>query len=816
MINTNNEKVTYKYDESNQLVEEVYAKVRAAYTYNSNGLLETVSNNGKLITTYEYNNRGEVVKITQGSVVTVNKFNTMGQLIRQTITNSGTNVTDTTYEYDGNSNLVEEVVNGVANTYKYNKYDELEESKKYIDGQLVETKYEHDIYGNQVESRITGKTTNTQKYTYNDKGQVTSIKTSKGTIRYTYDTNGNVSKKTNENGRIDKYSYNEHDELVVLQQGQYKYEYTYDAEHDRVQSVKSDTKDYGYTRWYEYEEGLVLRSEEEVIDIFDNLREQVEIVEENKGCTITKEGNEDAYYNKKPVTTKYLLDKNVEYTTVLKDKSNEYVYGHNLVRSNEEVVVSGFNGSVVARVVGSKVTKDDYSDFGKNDKIVVGYGYNGEMKDESGLIYLRARYYDPGVGRFVQIDKNYAGEQEVVNTQNRYSYTINNPYKYVDRDGNQSKIPNDFGGGSTGTSGSSTAQRNSDEKKAVRKKLNKLKNAGEINQTEYNKLRDEAYAKIDAGNYNWESAINKYIREKREARAGGGAADIDCPEDPDDKKNVEDRTNKPLSKWRNAIPSVGAPLRSAYEQDKSRIKTYGYTTTMWVEESNRQSPKAAIATANWSKDFSKALGGLSEGVLKSEDALRAGVKAIVEDLEYEANLSIIKYFGKVLSLSGLIPVHEATEKFLEALSWLKKGAGYLEKGYGKLVESSVGEATLYRDEYHWRRKLTITDPSKSGNNRDVIVYKDDTVQYHPRIQTLLGKPDSKGNVNFTTKIDFQESLPLGVHTTVVRANFSLDDMEEQVWKYLFYKRTWIGDKTKNREADSYFKYNKAKYYKISI
>ena len=70
----------------------------------------------------------------------------------------------------------------------------------------------------------------------------------------------------------------------MLQQGQYKYEYTYDAEHDRVQSVKSDTKDYGYTRWYEYEEGLVLRSEEEVIDIFDNLREQVEIVEENEGC----------------------------------------------------------------------------------------------------------------------------------------------------------------------------------------------------------------------------------------------------------------------------------------------------------------------------------------------------------------------------------------------------------------------------------------------------------------------------------------------------------------------------------------------------
>ena len=34
-------------------------------------------------------------------------------------------------------------------------------------------------------------------------------------------------------------------------------------------------------------------------------------------------------------------------------------------------------------MVGSKVTKYDYSDFGKNDKIVSGYGYNGEMKDET-------------------------------------------------------------------------------------------------------------------------------------------------------------------------------------------------------------------------------------------------------------------------------------------------------------------------------------------------------------------------------------------------------------------------------------------------
>ncbi|MDF9825867.1 RHS repeat-associated core domain-containing protein, partial [Breznakia sp. PM6-1] len=57
-------------------------------------------------------------------------------------------------------------------------------------------------------------------------------------------------------------------------------------------------------------------------------------------------------------------------------------------------------------------------------------------KEETGLIYLRARYYDPSIGNFIQIDNNYAGEKEDVGTQNRYNYTLSNPYKYVDRDGN--------------------------------------------------------------------------------------------------------------------------------------------------------------------------------------------------------------------------------------------------------------------------------------------------------------------------------------------------------------------------------------------
>ena len=48
------------------------------------------------------------------------------------------------------------------------------------------------------------------------------------------------------------------------------------------------------------------------------------------------------------------------------------------------------------------------------------------------------RYCDPVLMRFIQIDTNYAGEKEVVTSQNRYTCALNNPYKYEDRDGNKS------------------------------------------------------------------------------------------------------------------------------------------------------------------------------------------------------------------------------------------------------------------------------------------------------------------------------------------------------------------------------------------
>jgi|GEM_PF-2303056 len=64
------------------------------------------------------------------------------------------------------------------------------------------------------------------------------------------------------------------------------------------------------------------------------------------------------------------------------------------------------------------------------------FRYCGEYLDsESGNIYLRARYYDPSMGRFVSED-SYEGKINQPLSLNLYTYCYNNPIIYTDPSGN--------------------------------------------------------------------------------------------------------------------------------------------------------------------------------------------------------------------------------------------------------------------------------------------------------------------------------------------------------------------------------------------
>ncbi|MCL1114298.1 RHS repeat-associated core domain-containing protein [Shewanella basaltis] len=65
-------------------------------------------------------------------------------------------------------------------------------------------------------------------------------------------------------------------------------------------------------------------------------------------------------------------------------------------------------------------------------------GFTGHVKDDSGLTYMQARYYDPVIGRFYSNDPDGTMDHlSIGNIQgfNRYAYGNNNPYRYIDPTG---------------------------------------------------------------------------------------------------------------------------------------------------------------------------------------------------------------------------------------------------------------------------------------------------------------------------------------------------------------------------------------------
>lgn len=62
-------------------------------------------------------------------------------------------------------------------------------------------------------------------------------------------------------------------------------------------------------------------------------------------------------------------------------------------------------------------------------------GYTGELQDQlTGLVYLRARFYHPVLGRFLQRD-SFGGFPYRAQSLNRYAYTENNPVNMTDPSG---------------------------------------------------------------------------------------------------------------------------------------------------------------------------------------------------------------------------------------------------------------------------------------------------------------------------------------------------------------------------------------------
>ncbi len=123
-----------------------------------------------------------------------------------------------------------------------------------------------------------------------------------------------------------------------------------------------------------------------------------------------------------------------------------YIYGFGLmamVTPSDEVYCYHYNatGSTVAMTDSSQtmVNKYTYDPFGKvtnQEETIISQpfkfvGQFGVMTEPNGFYYMRARYYDPNVGRFISEDPIGFEGGDV----NLYAYVGNNPVNLVDPNG---------------------------------------------------------------------------------------------------------------------------------------------------------------------------------------------------------------------------------------------------------------------------------------------------------------------------------------------------------------------------------------------
>jgi RHS repeat-associated protein len=140
----------------------------------------------------------------------------------------------------------------------------------------------------------------------------------------------------------------------------------------------------------------------------------------------------------------YTLDLNAGLTQVLSDGTTSYTYGLGRISQQGESTPEYFLGDALGSVrqlvnnAGDVTLGKSYDPYGNviqssgNGQST--YGFTGETSDANGLIYLRARYYNPAQGRFFQQDP-WDGDSNIPATLNPYLYGFNNPLRYTDPSG---------------------------------------------------------------------------------------------------------------------------------------------------------------------------------------------------------------------------------------------------------------------------------------------------------------------------------------------------------------------------------------------
>ncbi len=305
------------------------------------------------------------------------------------------------YTLDGNGRRIalEETVAGKVRRLSW-RYDRagrlLEESIDDGSGPRV-TAHAWDGAGNRIRRDDAGLVTT---YVYDANDRLLSETTGGATTTYAWDANGNLARRQ-EGGKTTVYHWNSQNRLTRIDDGARRIDYGYDAEGRRIKRLVSEGTNSVETHY-----------------VIDSARAHGETIVER-----TRVGSgafSERTYVHTPDGTGELLSELKGGTAI-----HYYPDGQGSTR-------------LIADQAQNVLETHAHDAFGRRTGGAGGDGhqYTGEYFDAaSGFYHLRARDYDPRIGRFVSMDEH-PGTPRIPLTLNKYLYGNADPVNNIDPSGN--------------------------------------------------------------------------------------------------------------------------------------------------------------------------------------------------------------------------------------------------------------------------------------------------------------------------------------------------------------------------------------------
>ncbi len=441
----------YRYDLLNRLEEIEYPDhKKIKYFYDLSGI-RTKMEDHRGTTLFEPDEFGKINKVTfpDGQSVSYH-YDPEGNLIKL-IYPDGTEVE---YTYDLSNRL--EAVKDSSGVTKF-EYDELSNAlNKKILPNGVTTEYQYyktRKISNVIHTEADGNPIEEFKYFYDENGNRTKIEkispNGNSHVIYTYDKLGRVVKAEYSNGFFESFSYDGAGNRLSRTTAQGTIIYEYDEE-NRLKKAGNTIYAYdlagnlieksspGHKSTYKYDFGnrLIFYADES---------NQVAFEYDSDGNRISKtvNGVRTDYINDLVAPVSQVLLKRVQGNWWKGEKAIHYVYGGSRICQSTEDSTQfylydsmGRNVSALVSSSGKVLNSYEYKAFGgslsEEQAVPNVYKYCGEQFDEeTGLVFLRNRYYDPEIGRFISKDPR-PGKLDRPSTLNLYCYVENNPVNFVD------------------------------------------------------------------------------------------------------------------------------------------------------------------------------------------------------------------------------------------------------------------------------------------------------------------------------------------------------------------------------------------------